>query len=209
MTRDLLAISAANQQKARAVIKDCGLYAAWESVGATVNLVGSLRTGLLLHRRDIDVHIYSQPFDIAQSFAAVAKMAEHPRLARVTYANLLQADDACLEWHVWFTDTHGESWRIDMIHLHPGSRYAGYFETVAERIERALTLETRLAILRLKDEIPPEAGVIGIEIYRAVIQGGVRDASGFSAWREAHPRAEIVEWMPDEPGSAEKREEVS
>ncbi|MEF3697837.1 hypothetical protein [Desulfolutivibrio sp.] len=199
MIRDLLAISAANQQKARAVIEDCGLFPAWESVGATVNLVGSVRTGLLLHRRDIDVHIYSDPFDIAASFAAVARMAEHPRLTRATYANLLQADDTCLEWHAWFTDIQGESWQIDMIHLPPGSRYAGYFETVAERIERALTPETRLAILRLKDVIPPEAGVIGIEIYRAVIEGGVRDATDFAAWREAHPRAEIVDWMPGEP----------
>ncbi len=141
MARDLLAISAANRQKALAVIEDSGLYRAWESAGATVNLVGSVRTGLLLHRRDIDVHIYSDPFEIAASFAAVAKMAEHPRLTRVTYANLLEADDACLEWHAWFTDTQGESWQIDMIHLPPGSRYAGYFETVAERIERALTPE--------------------------------------------------------------------
>lgn len=199
MARDLLAISAANRQKALAVIEDSGLYRAWESAGATVNLVGSVRTGLLLHRRDIDVHIYSDPFEIAASFAAVAKMAEHPRLTRVTYANLLEADDACLEWHAWFTDTQGESWQIDMIHLPPGSRYAGYFETVAERIERALTPETRLAILRLKDEVLPESGVIGIEIYRAVIEGGVRGATDFAAWRKAHPRAEIVAWMPDEP----------
>ena len=54
---ELTKIAAANQQRAREVIRDSGLEAAWRSVGAEPNLVGSLRTGLLMTHRDIDIHI--------------------------------------------------------------------------------------------------------------------------------------------------------
>ena len=56
---DILEIAAANQQRAREVIRDSGLEAAWRSVGAEPNQVGTLRTGLLLTHRDLDFHISS------------------------------------------------------------------------------------------------------------------------------------------------------
>ena len=58
---DILEIAAANQQRAREVIRDTDLEAIWHSVGAEADLVGSLRTGLLMKHRDIDFHIYSSP----------------------------------------------------------------------------------------------------------------------------------------------------
>lgn len=73
---ELTKIAAANQQRAREVIRDSGLEAAWRSVGAEPNLVGSLRTGLLMTHRDIDFHIYSSPLRLADSFAAMARLAE-------------------------------------------------------------------------------------------------------------------------------------
>ena len=51
---NILEIAAANQQRAREVIRDTGLEAAWRAAGAEPNLVGSLRTGLLMKHRDID-----------------------------------------------------------------------------------------------------------------------------------------------------------
>ena len=48
---DILEIAAANQQRAREVIRDTDLEAIWRSVGAEANLVGPLRTGLLMKHR--------------------------------------------------------------------------------------------------------------------------------------------------------------
>ena len=96
---ELTKIAAANQQRAREVIRDSGLEAAWRSVGAEPNLVGSLRTGLLMTHHDIDFHIYSSPLRLADSFAAMARLAENSRIRSITFNNLLDAPDQCLEWH--------------------------------------------------------------------------------------------------------------
>lgn len=78
---NIFEIAAANQQRAREVIRDSRLEEAWRSVGAEPNLVGSLRTGLLMKHRDIDFHIYSSPLNIADSFAAMTRIAENPASA--------------------------------------------------------------------------------------------------------------------------------
>ena len=101
---ELTKIAAANQQRAREVIRDSGLEAAWRSVGAEPNLVGSLRTGLLMTHHDIDFHIYSSPLRLADSFAAMARLAENSRIRRIEYGNLLDTSEECLEWHAWYAD---------------------------------------------------------------------------------------------------------
>ena len=99
---ELLKIAAANQQRAREVIRDTDLEAIWQQVGAEPNLVGSLRTGLLMTHRDIDFHIYSSPLRLADSFAAMARLAENSRIRSITFNSLLDAPDQCLEWHAWY-----------------------------------------------------------------------------------------------------------
>ena len=193
---ELTKIAAANQQRAREVIRDSGLEAAWRSVGAEPNLVGSLRTGLLMTHRDIDFHIYSSPLRVADSFAAMARLAENPRIRRIEYGNLLDAQDQCLEWHAWYADADERLWQIDMIHMPRGSAWDGYFERVADRISAVLTDETRRAVLQIKYDTPDEVKIAGIEYYVAVLRDGVRTYDAFAEWRRTHPLTGIVEWMP-------------
>lgn len=193
---ELLRIAEANQRLAREVIADTAVEACWRAVGAKPRLVGSLRTGLLMTHRDIDFHIYSSPLRIADSFAAMARLAEHPRIVRMEYGNLLDTPEECVEWHAWYRADEGEPWQIDMIHLPVGSAYDGYFERVADRIAARLTDETRMAILRLKYETPATEKIMGIEYYQAVLRDGVRTWTEFAAWRTAHPVTGVVEWMP-------------
>lgn len=195
--QDLIAESERMIERARAVAADAGVVEAWESVGARVELVGSLRTGLMMRNRDIDFHIYTEPLTTDASFAAMAALARNPRIKRVEYANLLDTDEDCLEWHARYEDPHGDAWQIDMIHIRAGSAYAGYFETVAERIRAALTPETRLAVLRIKDAMPPERKVTSAAVYQAVLRDGVRDWPGFVRWLEEHPVDGIIDWMPE------------
>ena len=193
---ELTKIAAANQQRAREVIRDTDLEAIWRSVGAEANLVGSLRTGLLMKHRDIDFHIYSSPLRVADSFAAMARLAENSRIRSITFNNLLDAPDQCLEWHAWYADADDQLWQIDMIHMPRGSAYDGYFERVADRIAAVLTDRTRETILRLKYETPEAEKIMGIEYYQAVLRDGVGTYTEFEAWRAAHPVTGILEWMP-------------
>lgn len=185
-----------NQQKAWEIIEDTRIVRIWEGIGAKVNLVGSLRTGLLMKHRDIDFHIYTSPLDLSASFRAMAELAENTSVKKIEYTNLLHTAEACIEWHAWYQDMEGELWQMDMIHIQEGSRYDGYYERVAERISAVLTDEMRLAILKLKYETPDTEKIMGVEYYQAVIQDGVRSYPEFEEWRRLHPAVGVVEWMP-------------
>lgn len=193
---NILELAKRNQQKAWEIIEDTRIVRIWEGIGAKVNLVGSLRTGLLMKHRDIDFHIYTSPLDLSASFRAMAELAENTSVKKIEYTNLLHTEEACIEWHAWYQDMEGELWQMDMIHIQEGSRYDGYFERVAERISAVLTDEMRLAILKLKYETPDTEKIMGVEYYQAVIQDGVRSYPEFEEWRRLHPVVDVVEWMP-------------
>ena len=129
--------------------------------------------GLLAKHRDLDFHIYSDAIDIRSDFEVMGRLAALPGILRIEYGNLLNTDEACVEWHAWYRDAEdddGEAWQIDMIHIRRGSRYDGYFEKVADHIAAALNDEQREAILQLKFETPNELKIMGIEYYQAVIR---------------------------------------
>ena len=193
---NILELAKRNQQKAWEIIEDTRIVRIWEGMGAKVNLVGSLRTGLLMKHRDIDFHIYTSPLDLSASFRAMAELAENTSVKKIEYTNLLHTAEACIEWHAWYKDMEGELWQMDMIHIQEGSRYDGYFERVAERISAVLTDEMRLAILKLKYETPDTEKIMGVEYYQAVIQDGVRSYPEFEEWRRLHPAVGVVEWVP-------------
>ena len=192
---DIVALAEANQRKAREVIAKLRVVEAWEAVGAEAHLVGSLRTGLLMKHRDIDFHIYSSPFRLSDSFAAMAALVADPAVKRFEGANLLHTPEACVEWHLWYDDG-GEEWQGDMIHLGKGPRYDGYFERVAERIEAVITPRQRETVLRLKYETPDDEKIMGIEYYLAVIRDGIADYPAFVQWRKQQPADRIIEWIP-------------
>lgn len=193
---NILELAKRNQQKAWEIIEDTRIVRIWEGIGAKVNLVGSLRTGLLMKHRDIDFHIYTSPLDLSASFRAMAELAENTSVKKIEYTNLLHTAEACIEWHAWYQDMEGELWQMDMIHIQEGSRYDGYFERVAERISAVLTDEMRLVILKLKYETPDTEKIMGVEYYQAVIQDGVRSYPEFEEWRRLHPAVGVVEWVP-------------
>lgn len=192
----IIEIAEAAQKRAWEVIKELDLIEIWTSIGAKANLVGSLKTGLMINRKDIDLHIYTDPFKLSDSFLAMSRLAENQGVRSISYTNLLEAEDMCIEWHAFYEDGQGETWQLDMIHILPESTYAGYFEEVAQRICTALTPETRQAILRIKHELAPEKKVMAIEVYQAVLSAGVRDLESFWKWKATQPQAAIINWMP-------------
>jgi len=192
---DITAAAEAVQRRASEVIRRSGIREAWESIGAEVNQVGSMATGLLMKHRDIDFHIYTDTLDPEESFKAITKICADPNVSQLEYRNLAATDEACLEWHIRY-GLEGESWQIDMIQILKGSQFDGYFERVANRINAVLTPETRRTILELKYLTPENEHIPGIEYYQAVIAGGVRTRPEFSEWRKAHPADGINLWCP-------------
>ena len=197
MTDDqCIRLAATNQHRAHQIIADLGIMAAWDSIGAEAHIVGSLATGLLAKHRDIDLHIYSSPVDVAASFRAVAAIASTLGVKKMECTNLLSAEDECLEWHLWHDDPDTGLWQIDMMHIRRGSRWEGHFEQVAARIRSALTDETRQAIIRLKCQTPDDLHIMGIDYCRAVMGDGVRTLPEMLAWHAAHRTDGISTWMP-------------
>ncbi len=193
---DLFKISADLEDRARRIIDATGILGIWKSAGATINLVGSVKMGLMMKHRDIDFHIYSAPLELPESFAAVARLAANPSIQRIEYLNLMNTEESCIEWHAEYLDAENDLWQIDMIHILKGSRYDDYMERVSERIMQVLTPERKHAILRLKYDTPDTEKIPGIDYYRAVIEGGVRTYEEFVRWRNENPISGVVHWMP-------------
>ncbi|SBW00161.1 phosphoglycerate mutase family protein [uncultured Dysgonomonas sp.] len=189
-------IAAKNQKKAHEIIEKTGIIGIWESVGAEVNLVGSLKTGLLMSNKDIDFHVYSSPLLISDSFEAMTKLAAKPGITRLEYINGFETEEQCIEWHVQYQDEDGSVWKIDIIHILKGSKYDGYFERMAKRINEVMTPAQRQTILKLKYETREMGRIIGVEYYQAVIRDGINNVEDFIKWRKVNPVGYIVEWIP-------------
>ena len=196
MQERLIEIAQTNQQRAHEIIQELNLIPLWASINVEAHLVGSLRMGLLMKHLDIDLHLYSDPVSLADDFRIIARLAQNHRIKRIEYANLLDTEEACLEWHLHYEDPLNQMWQIDMIHILKGSRYDGYFEQMADRIVTALIDETRHTILQLKYETPESEKIMGIEYYQAVLRDGVKNYAEFETWRRQHPVTGIVTWMP-------------
>lgn len=196
MQERLIEIAQINQQRAHEIIQELNLIPLWASIDVEAHLVGSLRMGLLMKHLDIDLHLYSDPVSLADDFRIIARLAQNHRIKRIEYANLLDTEEACLEWHLHYEDPLNQMWQIDMIHILKGSRYDGYFEQMADRIVTALIDETRHTILQLKYETPESEKIMGIEYYQAVLRDGVKNYAEFETWRRQHPITGIVTWMP-------------
>jgi len=192
---DIELIAQNNLEKALQVIEKSNVRQAWESIGATVNQVGSMAMGLLMKHRDIDFHIYTGELNVSESFKVIEKLCANPAVTRMEYRNLADTEEACLEFHIWFM-LENEEWQLDMIQILKGSQFDGFFENVAARINAVLTPEMRRTILELKYLTPDDEHIMGIEYYQAVIEDNVKTYPEFIRWRSEHPVTGIVTWCP-------------
>ena len=122
---DIIELAEQNQQNAWKLLDETGIIPAWERIGATVHLVGSLKSGLLMKSRDIDLHIYTGKLDITESFSVMQELAERLKLKEIQYKNLVHTEEECIEWHVLYEDQELHTWKFDLIHIRKGSKYDG------------------------------------------------------------------------------------
>lgn len=193
---DILKIAAQNQKRAWEIIEETDIINIWESIGAHINLIGSVKTGLLMKNRDIDFHIYSYPLKISESFKAMTRLAENPSIKRLEYSNLTDTEEECIEWHVWYHDNNNIIWKMDMIHILQGSLFDGHMEKVSDRILERLTPDTKKIILKLKYDTPENEKIMGIEYYKAVLEDGIKTYEGLIEWRNNNPAEKLLHWIP-------------
>ena len=201
---DFLGIAERNLRRAKEIIAELGVEEAWKSVGGTANLVGSVRTGLLMSNLDIDFHVYSgdsrgesAEAQLQDGFAAMAKIASRKGMQKIECYNFLGEEDRSFDWHLFYADTDERTWKIDIIHIMNDSAYKGKFERVAEKISAALTPEFRKSILKIKwDGMQRGVQVVGIEVYKAVIEDAVRTFDEFQAWKAETACDRILQWEP-------------
>lgn len=198
MNNNIIDISLNNQKKAFSIIKELDIENAFKSIGARVNLVGSLKMGLLMKNKDIDFHVYTSSLNIEKSFLAVSKIAKNKKIEKVTYTNLIDTDEHCIEWHLFYRDDYNadniEIWQIDIIHILEGSYYDGYFEKAADDVMNMITEEKRNIILKLKYETPDNIKIMGIEYYKAVLKDNVQTYEEFIKWRDKQSYNGIIEF---------------
>lgn len=193
---DIFKLAEENQKAAWKILDNTRIIPEWERIGATVHLVGSLKTGLLMKSRDIDLHIYTEDVVVSESFSVMQRLAEQLSLKEIHYGNLIDTEEECIEWHVLYADKEGNTWKFDMIHIRKGSKYDGTVELVTDAITRKLTPEIRKTILQVKYDIPEGIMIPGIEIYHAVFSGHVQSYKELEEWRKTNPLKNSLEWRP-------------
>ncbi|MCB2192556.1 MAG: hypothetical protein KQI62_13380 [Deltaproteobacteria bacterium] len=196
MSRDyeLLHKAAKLQERGWEVVRRLGLLERWGQVGKPV-LVGSLRFGLMC-QPNLDMEIYTETPLVAEGFSIVSELAQVPGVVQVQYLNALDTPDQGFYWRVDYQDEQGDIWDIDnwlVAHDHPN---AGLADGLAKALEAKLTTEQRLAVLSIKSAQESTDKARGVDIYKAVMAGGVSTPEEFLRWQQANPPQEIELWQP-------------
>ncbi len=174
---------------------DLDLIAKWRRFGRPV-LVGAMSFELTV-AADIDMEIYCPELKIEHGFQVLSECAMNPRVASAQFVNGLHTPDKALYWQLRYRADDGVEWKIDMWSA-PEDYALPRGEHFVQPMKDALTPETRAAILTLK-----EARVAGqlsmflsIDLYRAVIEGGVRTVDEWLKWQKTHETGVLSEWKP-------------
>ena len=184
---EILERQAALQAEATAVIADLDLLALVGAVGSP-SRTGSSAYGLMV-ARDIDITTLCPVLDVEALFDALRPLARHPRVRRSSFRNdtgRWNTDPAYpdgLYWMVEYVADAGAAWNLDLWFLRDGTTQFDleHLRTLPPR----LTLETRLAILRIKEAVGGRAGVDRVRshlVYEAVLDHGIRTPEEFERY---------------------------
>lgn len=193
--QEIFDLALAMQQRATKVLEKSGIAEIWKRNGCKVNLVGSLRMGLLASHRDIDLHVYSKNVTEESSFAIAAQISKLPDVTEIKCINGLHSNEHCMAWHIFYKYEE-QIWQFDVIHIEEGTEYDGFFEEMADKIVAKMTPAQKEMILKLKFETPEGTLFHGVEYYEAVIADGIDNMDSFKEWIIEHRKKPMYYWMP-------------
>lgn len=182
------------QTQAGALADDLRLDELLNTAGQPVR-VGSAALGLMV-RRDLDVTVVCERLDTAMREAVVgigAELTAHERVWRVTFRNDTggwNTDPSYpdgLYLGVGYQALDGQRWTLDLWFVDEPDRQPDleHLRTLPGR----LTDETRNAILAVKQAWAGKPGYGSYDVYRSVLDDGVRTPEDYGAWlsRRATP----------------------
>jgi hypothetical protein len=184
------------REKALDVMADLELVRRWSEVGR-VELVGAVAYGLVVSP-DIDMEVFTPGTpQIRDGFRVLAELAEHPRVTRARFTNALSAADQGLYWQLRYCDDEGDEWKVDIWTLaqdHPGPLST----SLVGAMRSAVRSDERRRILALKEARAAGAarGVASIDIYRAVLDGGVTTPAELEAFLGPDYTPSLTPWLP-------------
>jgi hypothetical protein len=177
------------ENESHAVVEELNLVRLLSKIGS-VRVHGSSVLGLMTWR-DIDVAVSSPRLTIGQAYEGMQVLLTHPRVKEVRYLNESSSFNPTGLPHderYFFMmrydrhdDRHVESdWKIDIsFWLSEGT----HPEPIHDMVKQQLTLDTRLAILYIKDVWYKLSyyrnEVSSVDIYDAVLRHNVRTLAAF------------------------------
>jgi hypothetical protein len=191
---DVLQRAQARRLTAERVLAELALFAKWSVFGRPV-LVGAAAYDLVV-APDIDMEIYCPTLRIEHGFAVISQCALHPGVTKARFANELSGRDKALYWQLRYRDGDTE-WKIDMWSA-PTDYDLPRSEHFVEPMRAALTPETRRAILELKEARSADATLacLSIDLYRAVLEDGIRTPDRLRLWLQTHDVGALTDWKP-------------
>jgi hypothetical protein len=180
---------------AEAILQELDLLAKWRRFGRPV-LVGALSFDLAV-AADIDMETYCSDLKIEHGFQVISECAMNPHVTSAQFINALNTPDKALYWQLHYSAADGVDWKIDMWSAsedYPLPRGEHFVQPMRD----ALTPETRAAILTLKEaRATGELSMfLSVDLYRAVLEGGVRTIDQWLAWQATHETSVLTGWKP-------------
>jgi hypothetical protein len=196
---DILARAAARQRDATRVLVGLELLARLRAVGEPV-LVGAYAYELMV-APDIDIEVFARNPSAHEGLAALAPLVDVPGVTHLSFSNHLSDADQGLYFRLRYQEPGGPDWKVDCWLLpsdHPGPlsrNLVGPMRSALSADQRQTILTLKEALWEARDVFPP-AERHSIDVYRAVLDDGVRTLDEFLAWRGRVPGDGLTAWRP-------------
>jgi hypothetical protein len=178
------------QAQARAIFADLDALALLREVGEATQ-VGSSALGLMV-AHDIDITTLCPSLDPGPVFDFGRRLARHPRVRRLTFRqdtgrwNTHAVYPDGIYWLVEYVADPDDAWTLDLWFLREGT--SQFDIEHVKRLPGRLTVETRVAILRIKEAVYADTSRPrgpSYAIYEAVLDHGIRTPEEYERYRDS------------------------
>ncbi len=190
---DYLARAEQRLDAAHQVLDALGLLPRWRRYGDPV-ICGSVAYGLVVEP-DIDVEVFTDVPSIDAAFGLLHQVAKVPGVVRCAFTNELSGPAQGIYCRIVYDRDHMR-WNLDNWLL-PRGQSGPFSARLIEPMRRALTPETRRAVLEIKEAaLDRNEPVQGIWVYRAVLAEGLRGYPAFRDWLRTVDTSMLTDWTP-------------
>jgi hypothetical protein len=175
--------------EANKILHDYGVLSILNKYGSPFP-TGSFLLGVMTWR-DLDIYLESNNITESRFFQLGGEAAAALKPQKMHYKNEFLAREPNLPvgfyWGIYVTGlVSHEEWKIDLWAIDSEQRKS--FQKEIEKLQTKLNTDNRLTILEIKNHFythPDYRRKFGsVDIYRAVIDQGIKSVSGFAKWLE-------------------------